>query len=62
MKHIVDKMPVDQKHCPYHELTHGVGEIIDKSFHMCKFDRKECNFEKSPPNIHYTSCRWLKEL
>lgn len=63
MKFLVDKLPIDQRCCPYHKFVSDIGEIINKSKCICKIDEKNCNFENDPPNIHYVSCcRWLKEI
>lgn len=63
MKFLVDKLPIDQRHCPYHKFASDIGETINKSKCICKIDEKKCNFENNPPNIYFVSCcRWLKEI
>lgn len=40
MRLIVDKMPIDKSHCPFHKYVSAIGEIINKSKCICRIDKK----------------------
>ena len=56
MRLIVDKMPIDKSHCPFHKYVSDIGEIINKSKCICRIDKKECCF-KTDSHV----CRWLND-
>lgn len=58
MRLIVEKMPIDKSHCPFHKYVSAIGEIVYKSKCICRLDEKECNLKTDS----HASCRWLKEL